>query len=236
MHIHVLALPSPTLYANYQSFCTCVVLSGGCLGGSWDDVFMGEAWCLGDPCCALTLVSSVFPASVSHFPNSQSGNDTDDFTWEEALGRSSGKLAATSCGTEQQRNWVKYSSFPTQRGEKPFPLSTGFCAASTSKAVAGTHSRGQFTRDCAVHSITMLGTGEVPDPTFLLQRANLGVQDRWEDKKDEASLALPRMRESLSKICKTTRLGSFLFAEHQTGLKRHFSAHSTRKNIPGKSL
>lgn len=42
-------------------------------------------------------------------------------------------------------------------------------------------------------------------------------------------------RESVS-ICKTTRLGSFLFAEHQTGLKRHFSAHSTRKNIPGKSL
>lgn len=51
--------------------------------------------------------------------------------------------------------------------------------------------------DCAVHSLTMLGTGEAPDPTLLLQRANLGVQDRWKDKKgeDKASLALPRMRK-----------------------------------------
>lgn len=165
------------------------------------DVFMGEAWCLGDPGCAMTLVSSVFPASVSHFPKWE-------WYWWLHLG-SSGKPAATSCGTEQQRNWVKYSSFPTQGREQPFPLSTGFCAESTSKAVAGTHNRGQFTRDFAVHSITMLGTGEAPDPTLLLHRANLGVQDRWEDKKDKASLALPRTRESLSRFVKQHGLAAF---------------------------
>lgn len=33
--------------------------------------------------------------------------------------------------------------------------------------------------DCAVHSITVLGTGEAPPhPTLLLQPASLGVQDK----------------------------------------------------------
>lgn len=33
--------------------------------------------------------------------------------------------------------------------------------------------RGQLSRDCAVHPITMLGTGEVPNPTLFPQTANL---------------------------------------------------------------
>lgn len=92
----------------------------------------------------------------------------------------------------QNSSKTEWSTPLSQLREERNPSCIVFCAESTSKAVAGTHNRGQFTMDCAVHSLTMLGTGEAPDPTLLLQRANLGVQDRWEDK---ASLALPRMRK-----------------------------------------
>lgn len=52
----------------------------------------------------------------------------------------------------QNSSKTEWSTPLSQLREERNPSCIVFCAESTSKAVAGTHNRGQFTMDCAVHS------------------------------------------------------------------------------------